>query len=692
MKNQPEPKAPRKTKKLNSLTAAAQAEAALEWEKAIGLLTQALDAKMPGMERYALLDRRAACYRRIGLVDPEIADIEAMLALAQQDGSLSMQVKALTALEWALTQRGQMEEARQRAEQALSLAQRSGDRKLEADSLSALCDVHLRQGRLAEALQIGEQAITFFRSMEDAAGEANVLGLTCYSRIVQGHADDARPDAERALELFRQTGDLEGQGNALNILSMAISDPAGKRDCLEQSLALFRAAGNRERCSVIENNLASQYSLLGLYERARQMFQEALDFARLSRQALSEAYYLGNLGGVILLLGRTAEAIPMLHEALQLAERVGDRPLLAGSQVTLSQAFLQQGQPDQAARWCRKAAQTSRALESPDQINAMAWLGAAQLAQGEPEAALRTVRRITSLRRKFTASLMTTANTPPQEAWWWQYRILAEAQQAEAAWQALDQARQAMLDGVASLSDDGLRRNYFNKVAINRDIIKAWLEEADRRKLPLAALTGHLSGAGNVQDPFKRLIDIGVRLNALRDPAKLPDSILSEVVELNGAERAALFLAEAHPAAIHLPAGESQADFVKKIQPVLKEVASSGQPVLRYAPEKAAALKQRSILSVPLIAAGRQVGVIYTELDGSFGRFTHQDLDLLTVLANQSAVALENARWTQGLEQKVAERTEALNAARGRTRHPQHGRRSHGQDAGCQDGHPHRRR
>ena len=155
-----------------------------------------------------------------------------------------------------------------------------------------------------------------------------------------------------------------------------------------------------------------------------------------------------------------------------------------------------------------------------------------------------------------------------------------------------------------------------------------------------------------------------MRLNARRDPQELPASILSEVVELNGAERAALFLADADPAAMHLPAGESQADFVRKVQPVLKEVASNGQPMLRYMPEKAAALKQRSILCVPLIAAGKQVGAIYTELAGSFGRFTRQDLDLLTVLANQSAVALENARWTEGLEQKVAERTTELETAK----------------------------
>ena len=43
-----------------------------------------------------------------------------------------------------------------------------------------------------------------------------------------------------------------------------------------------------------------------------------------------------------------------------------------------------------------------------------------------------------------------------------------------------------------------------------------------------------------------------------------------------------------------------------------------------------------------------------------FGRFGQQDIDLLMVLANQAAAALENANWTQSLEEKVAARTAEL--------------------------------
>ena len=100
---------------------------------------------------------------------------------------------------------------------------------------------------------------------------------------------------------------------------------------------------------------------------------------------------------------------------------------------------------------------------------------------------------------------------------------------------------------------------------------------------------------------------------------------------------------------------------------MLKEITRSGQPVLRYLPEKASTLKQRSILCVPLNTAGKPVGSIYAEMNGLFGRFTNQDLDLLKVLANQAAVAIENTAWARTLENKVDERTAELQASKAAT-------------------------
>ena len=56
------------------------------------------------------------------------------------------------------------------------------------------------------------------------------------------------------------------------------------------------------------------------------------------------------------------------------------------------------------------------------------------------------------------------------------------------------------------------------------------------------------------------------------------------------------------------------------------------------------------------------LGYLYADIDGAFGRFHDTDRDLLGMLAAQAAVALDNARWSEGLEAKVAVRTAELEA------------------------------
>ena len=64
-----------------------------------------------------------------------------------------------------------------------------------------------------------------------------------------------------------------------------------------------------------------------------------------------------------------------------------------------------------------------------------------------------------------------------------------------------------------------------------------------------------------------------------------------------------------------------------------------------------------------LVAQRELSGYLYVDIDGMFGRFGETDRDLLGMLASQAAVALDNAQWSQGLEQKVAERTAELQAS-----------------------------
>jgi GAF domain-containing protein/CheY-like chemotaxis protein len=60
------------------------------------------------------------------------------------------------------------------------------------------------------------------------------------------------------------------------------------------------------------------------------------------------------------------------------------------------------------------------------------------------------------------------------------------------------------------------------------------------------------------------------------------------------------------------------------------------------------------------VAGNELLGYLYADIDGIFGRFHDSDRDLLGMLAAQAAVALANARWSEGLEAQVAQRTREL--------------------------------
>ena len=79
-----------------------------------------------------------------------------------------------------------------------------------------------------------------------------------------------------------------------------------------------------------------------------------------------------------------------------------------------------------------------------------------------------------------------------------------------------------MLEVIAGLNDDGLRRNYLNKIPLNRQIVEGWLAAAREYGLSLEPLTTGLSGPGGGEEQFRRLLDIGVRLNEGRGGAELP--------------------------------------------------------------------------------------------------------------------------------------------------------------------------
>ena len=90
-----------------------------------------------------------------------------------------------------------------------------------------------------------------------------------------------------------------------------------------------------------------------------------------------------------------------------------------------------------------------------------------------------------------------------------------------------------LLKGIAGLSDEGLRRNYLNKIEAHREIVHAWLKDARKRRLSAERRAAHLTGDTNLREPFERLVDTGLRLNELRSADELHEFLIDEATELS---------------------------------------------------------------------------------------------------------------------------------------------------------------
>ena len=228
---------------------------------------------------------------------------------------------------------------------------------------------------------------------------------------------------------------------------------------------------------------------------------------------------------------------------------------------------------------------------------------------------------------------------------------------------ALERAYRFLLGSMANIRDEGLRRNYFNKIAVNRDILAAWLSAGSQRGLPKQRLLAHLAIESSLREPFQRLADTGIRLNTLRAATEIETFLVDEALELCGGERVLLIRetdGEREVAGSVVPRGEDAATLMRSIDALLERARNSRVAQLVHTPKTGPALRQRSRIVAPLVAQNELLGYLYADMEGIYGRFTEADRDMLGMLANQAAVALANARWAQALETKVADRTAEL--------------------------------
>ncbi|MGB8643736.1 MAG: response regulator [Anaerolineae bacterium] len=652
----------------------------------------------------AALSGRAACLGLLGRREDAHADLREMERLALACEEVSLQGEALTRQSELASNGGDLHEGERTAQAALDLGRQTGNRKVEADALHALAIAKSRMSDFVGARAYWEQALQLHRAVQDAPGMGYDLMRLGYALESMGAQAEGETALEQALDLARTNGDRILEARCLRALCTGTPDYARKRTYLKQELAIDRIIGDRREEAGVYNNLAMIYWWLGLYRQARAWSEKSIQMTREMRAYGALAGRLESLSRIQRDMGDAPGAEETLAESQSLAQKSGNALFHAQAIYEFGRLASSRGDWQAAETQLSAGAEMlGRTQSVGDQANAMAWLAASYLAQGNRAAAARASAEGVRL---FESVPGTPTEFPPQEVYWWRYRVLqhkenelheigeqveGEEEGRQDPFAVLRRARELMLAGIAELSDEGLRRNFLNKVAVNRAIALEYARASAEHSLPDEFPVG--SHAGNLQDQMRRMIEISVRMNQERDPQAILDFLIDEAIELNGAERQVIILQSPDGRPVQaVTRGEMLDGEADRLAVLLDELSLSklgrlingdktqrhgeaelwryGEteilPASLHLPTSASLGPSipSSILAVPLVATGKVIGIIYAENRMVFGAFDQTDLDLLSLLANQAATALDNARLYQGLEQRVAERTAQLEVAK----------------------------
>lgn len=178
------------------------------------------------------------------------------------------------------------------------------------------------------------------------------------------------------------------------------------------------------------------------------------------------------------------------------------------------------------------------------------------------------------------------------------------------------------------------------------------------------------------QNRWRLLLDVGAAFNSSLDFQTVLDSVMDKVIDVFGAERGCLFLKD-EAGSLNLVCARGldkttidHEDFLTS-RNLLQQVLETGEPLLssnatldpRFGAFGSVSFHAlRSLMAVPVVYRGQTRGLIYVDNRIQAGVFKPDQVELLTMIAQQAAGALENARLYETRKQIILVLANAIEA------------------------------
>jgi signal transduction histidine kinase/DNA-binding response OmpR family regulator len=614
---------------------------------------------MSPAEREALRERADAA---LAAVDIAGATAAAAALLAATAGGVppAARIDAVLTAARVDAAAGRLAQAAGHADAAMKLTARRPRSRDRALALLQRAEVRMRALRFDESLVDAQAATTLCEALGDEALLGRALRGQAATLSPLGRPRERTVCGERALEIARRLGDRLGEAAALNILFRDHLDLSQRLRGLNQALAATEAAQNLLAQAPVLVNLALAYRAVGLSRRSSRLAERALAIRRATGDRLGQINIANVLRPNATRMGDFAASLRWRAELETLLDGLNHPLWNDGSHFEDAMFAMAHGDHATALPHLREALRHFVPLPAAQPFLPVTHtqLSVTLLALGRAEEAVAASFDATRLHdERGGADLGDGASRA--WLWWQQSRALRAAGRRREGDQAFRKAYDQLCASLKTLGDAGLRRSVLHRLPGHRELLAEWAAaHGPHEPAP------HLAGDSDHFEPFARLADAGLRMNELRSAGELHGFVVEETTEVLGAERVLLLLegadGTAQVAASELPPREPVAPLLQAIAPWLDKTRHTRSALLLHGPDGAPPRAQRSCIVAPLVAQRRLVGFLYADIEGLYGRFDERERDMLSMLASQAAVALNNLRITEGLERQVAERTATL--------------------------------
>jgi len=347
--------------------------------------------------------RLAECraLRNLGQAAAALTACDEGRRLYAEAGDRAGVAESLTHAANVLFDRGDLEGAHQRYQQALTTYREIGNRGGEAGALNNIAVVLKSQGQLDQARLLYEQVLAITREIGSRSGEAYALNNLAAVLLRHGELGKARGLFEQSLALRREQKDRSGEAYALDNLGVVLrrqGDLAGARARHEESLAIRRETGQKIGEVTSLNNLGSALLDRGDLLGAGQRFESALALAQTIGNQSAAAQARFGFGEVLARQGHLDEAIRDHTEALAVRDRLGEKGSAAESRLALAAWKLEQGDAELSDSLAGQAAQELGRQGATDaQAAALAVAAQAANAHGDGARARATIEQAKTL-------------------------------------------------------------------------------------------------------------------------------------------------------------------------------------------------------------------------------------------------------------------------------------------------------